>query len=718
MKKISSKIIISLVLAAVLWGGVNIFTSVFAASVPTKEEFERELGYTLTQEQYAAMSRATIARDSTRPGTIPTQAEWEQQLGHPVERTAYEAARRAMLANGRTLDETTSGNLYDSTVETLKNGWGTAVDFAAGIVTLWWFAPVAAALLAILSLLAGFVSIAAAIFDGIVHLSIGGFRSFVDSSNIIESWTLIRDTINICFIFVLLYIAITTIIGGAGVKTKVSLKNVIVGALLINFSMFFASIIIDGGNLLAEAIYNKLNAASGNLGVWGLSGKIFNGLNLTGLWNPELIKASGQLNAIFILVLSIILVSLTLWAFMYAAILFLVRNVILLFLIAVSPIGFIGGTLPWFEKKASEWWSSLINQVMVAPFFLFIMYILIRLTDSSSKILKLVETKSFWSGSTGLNYAMYINAFLIIGLLVIGIKTTKKLSGKMGDMTEKFLNIGLAAGVAAITGGASALATRGAAMARLGATRAASGGAAARISGAALQARGRGMQIAGNLVSGQYVRDAAGQPTRLGVALTDARDSIFKSAKKEAGIDLDAAFKYKDKMDKEYEKRYGEIANKIGGKKDRAELDVLNNISKNIQAQAENRHKRDPVNKAAWEQMEAMTDLVQKRARRAQLTAAMKTDIDTNLAPAIAREMGVDLRAHEAKKEELKITIENKTIKKNEYAATIPDKKIADMIRSQATYEAKDKVEDDLAKMIKKLAGQNSAAPNNTAPNP
>lgn len=616
--------------------------------------------------------------------------------------------------------------LGGSIADTFKNAWGTALNIGAGIFAGPWFLAIATALTGILAILSGLLSIVAAVFDGVIHLSIGGFKEFVTSSNIIESWVLVRDVINICFIFILLYIAITTIIGGAGIKTKVQLKNVIIGAILINFSLFFTRFLIDAGNIVAVTLYTKLSATSYGTGVWGLTGKIMNGLNLPGLFSVELLKISGQTNAIFILILSIILVGLTLWAFLYGAILFLLRNIMLLFLMAISPIGFIGGTLPWFEKRSSEWWSSLIGQVMVAPFFLFIMYMLIRFIDASANIRKLVETKDFWSGSNGLDYAMYINAFLIIGLLVVGVKTTKTLAGKMGSMAEGVINSAIVAATATLTGGASALATR---LSTRGATLATRGAAiynsansstsrigrfATRVGGAMVQGAGRNIELA----SGIGIRNAAGQPNALGVALTNMKKSFFDNTKKQTGIDLDSAMKYNEKMNKEYEKRYGDIANKIGGKKEREELDVLKNISTNIKNQSESRAKKN--HKPEWDNLELMpiitpADRKAKKDEFERLTSLMKTE-GKALATTIAQEMGVDLVKHEARKDELDIIIENKTIEKNQYAAKIPDKKIANQIRSQATYQSKDKVEDDLAKIIKKLSTQNNPPAPNPAP--
>jgi hypothetical protein len=681
MKKTSSKIIIGLILAIFLWTGVS---------------FDIRL-------------HAEVDTSSINNSTYAIGSGFWSEFGRG-------------LVNGEAW-----WNLGKSTV-----------DIGSGIATMPTFLTIAAILTPILGLMSALLAIVAALLDGAIQLSIGGFRGFIDSSSITTSWAMIRDMINISFIFVLLYIAIATIIGNAGIKTKVLIKDVIVAAILINFSLFFTRIIIDGGNILATVLYNKLSATSYGTGIWGLTGPIMNSLKLQTLLNFDILKLTGQSNAIFALVFSVIIIGATIWAFLYAAILFLIRNVMLLFLLAISPLGFIGGTLPWFKEKSSEWWSALIGQVAVAPYFLFMMFLLVKMIDgieASNKLMSgnfMTGAQSYFSGKSALNYTMFIQAFLVLGMLLIAIKTTKKLAGKTGDITQKILNAGLAAGVAAFTGGAAGLAARGASMATRGRALMASGAASQLRGGGAAAARatraglsavrtGQRLQTAGNLLSGQTFTNAAAQPNMLGTALTAAKKNLFDTAKSETGADLDAAFKYREKMDKEYEKRYGDIANKIGGKKEREELDILKNISTNIKSQAETRSKRN--HNADWDRVENMpkstpAERAAQKSALDTLKATMKTEVDSILAPAVAREMGVDLTTHNARQDELKVTIENKTVDKNQYAAKIPNKKIADKIRSQATYEAKDKPEQTMEKLLKDLGFEKAKPTTPTPPKP
>ena len=74
-----------------------------------------------------------------------------------------------------------------------------------------------------------------------------------------SGWVVVRDLSNIFFILILLYIAIKVILGMGGHDVKKMIVQVIVMALLINFSMFFTKVVIDTSNILALVFYNKIN---------------------------------------------------------------------------------------------------------------------------------------------------------------------------------------------------------------------------------------------------------------------------------------------------------------------------------------------------------------------------------------------------------------------------------------------------------------------------
>ena len=116
------------------------------------------------------------------------------------------------------------------------------------------------------------------------------------SEPVVAGWTLMRDFANIWFVLVILFIAIATILRIESYQAKKTLSWVIAIALLINFSLPLARVIIDFTNILTlqfiDAIGGNNKKQVGNLGtVYDISGQVMNSLaiqNLSGALSPEL----------------------------------------------------------------------------------------------------------------------------------------------------------------------------------------------------------------------------------------------------------------------------------------------------------------------------------------------------------------------------------------------------------------------------------------------
>ena len=74
-----------------------------------------------------------------------------------------------------------------------------------------------------------------------------------------DGWTLVRDLLNLVFIFILLFAAISTILQYGGFEIKKVLPSLIVVALLVNFSMMIAKMVIDASHIFAWEFYNQID---------------------------------------------------------------------------------------------------------------------------------------------------------------------------------------------------------------------------------------------------------------------------------------------------------------------------------------------------------------------------------------------------------------------------------------------------------------------------
>jgi len=255
------------------------------------------------------------------------------------------------------------------------------------------------------------------------------------------TWVILRDTFDVFFIFILLYISIQTIIKGAAANAKKMLASVVMAALLINFSFMITSVAIDAGNIFTLAIYNKGATVTKNNGT--VTSQIMDSLDIqsleditekkAGSTKPALSKASLGLTVL--LIFKIILISFVLWAFSKILALLVARTVVLFLLLALSPIGFVGNVIPKMGEYSKKWGDALINQTLVGPVFAFLLTVVLALIGSFefSNIADVLGTK-VGGGETNTEalVGLVFNLAIVIGFLIATVNITKKLSGEIG----------------------------------------------------------------------------------------------------------------------------------------------------------------------------------------------------------------------------------------------------------------------------------------------
>lgn len=186
-------------------------------------------------------------------------------------------------------------------------------------------------------------------------------------------WTIIRDLANISFIFILLLIAISTILGIEGYGVKKLLPKVIVAAVLINFSLVICRVIIDLSNLLALQFWNAFPGGD-------IKTVLGNGLNPQWLLRvTDNFTAGGSIETlgkiIVASVLGSILILIAAFVIFAGVVYFIIRLIALWFLMIFSPIAFIGPVLPQTANYARDWWKKLMEQAFFAPAYLFFLYL-------------------------------------------------------------------------------------------------------------------------------------------------------------------------------------------------------------------------------------------------------------------------------------------------------------------------------------------------------
>lgn len=332
---------------------------------------------------------------------------------------------------------------------------------------------VAAALLRIpMAIAAWILWFSGLMLNTVLEYTVTNMSSNIDGiTGITIAWATIRDLANMSFLFVLLYIAISTILGRSGSQWKSTLVSIVIAAILINFSLFFTKVIIDASNVITLGFYKQI-VPNASVDI-GLSNSIMQPLGLTSLWNPTegiatLAEFTGSLSKIAILSIgSAVFMGITAFVFMAAAIMFLVRYVTIIFLLILSPIALMGSVLPRLKEHASKWWKSLLGQAVFAPLFMIMVWVVLtiigsggfaclapngaptaRLADNFSGITNSTATTPTPNCPTSISLAMN---FIIINALIIGtLVIAKQASEQAGSSAQKIVGgaLGLGLGTA------------------------------------------------------------------------------------------------------------------------------------------------------------------------------------------------------------------------------------------------------------------------------
>ncbi len=278
------------------------------------------------------------------------------------------------------------------------------------------------------------VYIAASFFDFVIKLSILDFHTWAGLPGVKIAWTVLRDTMNITFIFLLLYASISMILGLG--KEKGIVKGVILAGLLINFSFFFTSVMIDASNVVTVQMHEAIKTIGDNISqgtgsatsyeVTGITAVFMRGTGIQvatiqGLDSGEFVSRLFQ-QMLFSSIEFLIL------AFVFFAMGFFLlgRFIVLLILLITSPISVMGGLLPQLKEHSKKWWTTLIGQVTFAPIMM--LFLVVTAVVISNQQFRDGFSKASDTGLVG-GVGGLAQYAIVIGLLVMSIVIAKKTAG-------------------------------------------------------------------------------------------------------------------------------------------------------------------------------------------------------------------------------------------------------------------------------------------------
>lgn len=294
-------------------------------------------------------------------------------------------------------------------------------------------------------------------------------KSFlVQTPAVFTTWKALRDISGLFIIFTLLYAALRLILGLQDAKFGTLIKNIVVAGVVINFSFFFAGLGIDVSNIVSIQLYNAIAPANtlnaGNLSPSGVVSKIGDGglsdvfmksLKIPALYNPDggytaaakTAGASGAIMApikiILIGIASIMIMITAALSFAAAALAFVIRFVVLIFLLAFSPIWFASHIVPEIGEYAKKWTNLYKGMLVFMPVYLLLMYLALSVLTTTPLLNGVDVATAAGAAAVATNWysgiiTLVINAVIVIVLLNFPLVAAVSVSAGM----LKFINTG------------------------------------------------------------------------------------------------------------------------------------------------------------------------------------------------------------------------------------------------------------------------------------
>ncbi len=223
-------------------------------------------------------------------------------------------------------------------------------------------------------------------------------------------WGIIRDLSNMLFIIVLIVIALAAILRIEEYDYRHLLGELIIMAILVNFSKLIATTLIDFVNFIALIFYGDgfgfTNIYSTLMKISGIGGS----LSAIAGGGPSTVAMSGGVSAAVVAGFGKIIYMIVGFAvFIMLAGMFIIRTVGLYVLVIFSPIAYVASILPSTHHFGQEWWQHFIKYLIWAPVSLFLLRICFVVADSSVNVI--------FGADSAMTYYI-LCAFMIAAVLV------------------------------------------------------------------------------------------------------------------------------------------------------------------------------------------------------------------------------------------------------------------------------------------------------------
>ncbi len=299
-------------------------------------------------------------------------------------------------------------------------------------------------------------------------------------------WTIVRDLFNILFIFALVFIGLRLILNSDDTSTQRAVGYLIAAALLVNFSLYAAKLVVDITNFTAVEIHQAVVGGIGGEEGFGVTAiyedeagidrevdivttneDVFSNSSIAGAFmqvmsiNTFFNTTTEGMNAILLGFLAFLFLVYLGFVLAYAGAMIVVRFVAIIFLLIFSPFMFLGWILPQLEGYAKKWRQTFLGYALYMPAFIFLIYVALFVMIQVSS-LGIFAGKSYSQAidEGGNNFTIFLLFVLGTGFLYAATKVAGAISNagavvgmNAASSAARKITIGAGAAGAAWAGG-------------------------------------------------------------------------------------------------------------------------------------------------------------------------------------------------------------------------------------------------------------------------
>jgi hypothetical protein len=226
-----------------------------------------------------------------------------------------------------------------------------------------------------------FLGLAALLLDFSINDYVIGFGKAFTTSGVGAAvdtlWYAVRDIFNLTFIFGLVFLGFKMILKSDDSNTRRWLVNLILAALLVNFSLFITKFIVDFSNIMATQIAQAFPTSADDPTRVSITEGFMNALGLQSLLGikygpiPGGIEGGGTWGYIFGSMMMFIVMT---FVFAAGGVLILIRYAALCLYMVLSPLMFLGWVFPKLQSITDTYWRGFLGRAFFAPIYLLLVY--------------------------------------------------------------------------------------------------------------------------------------------------------------------------------------------------------------------------------------------------------------------------------------------------------------------------------------------------------